>query len=107
MYVEVLPFRPEHLPFPDHARRKAADRRVVALHGEAQLLQVVGTLHPPRGFPRRLHRRQEQRNQDADDRDDGQQLHESKRRTNSRLAGGLVRRAAMVNGAHSTEHFWA
>jgi hypothetical protein len=36
---------------------------------QPELLQIVGTLRAPSRFPRRLHRRQQQRNQNADDGD--------------------------------------
>ena len=45
---------------------------------DADLLEVVGALHPPGGFPRGLHGRQQQRDQDPDDRDHDQQFHERK-----------------------------
>jgi hypothetical protein len=47
---------------------------LVIQRGQADLLQVVGALGPAGGLPRGLHRRQQQRDQDADDGDDHQQL---------------------------------
>ena len=41
---------------------------------EGQLLEVVFALHLPRRLAGRLHRRQQQSNQDADDRNDHQKL---------------------------------
>jgi hypothetical protein len=41
----------------------------VAVHGQAHLLDVVGTLHPAAGLPGRLHGRQEQADERRDDRD--------------------------------------
>ena len=45
---------------PEPARGKEAQLGLVVQHAHAQLLQVVAALHPPRRFPRRLHRRQQQ-----------------------------------------------
>ena len=56
-------------------RRQAAHRRMVIVHRQADLLEIVGALHPPRRLPGRLHRRQQQRNEDPDDGDHHQQLH--------------------------------
>jgi hypothetical protein len=47
---------------------------MMGVHGHAELLQVVLALHPPRGLTRRLHCRQEQGDQDADDGNHHQQL---------------------------------
>ena len=43
---------------------------------DAELLQVVLALQPPRRFPRRLHGRQQQRDQDPDDRNDNEQFNQ-------------------------------
>jgi hypothetical protein len=51
---------------------------VVHVQGQADLLQVVCTLSAPCRFPGRLHRRQQQRDQNADDRDDHKQLNQRK-----------------------------
>jgi hypothetical protein len=51
---------------------------MVIMQGQAQLFQLVRALHPPRGFPRRLDGRQEQRHQDPDHSDYDQQLDKSK-----------------------------
>jgi hypothetical protein len=45
---------------------------------QASLFQVVDALRPPCALPRGLHSRQEQRDQDADNRDHDQQLDERK-----------------------------
>ena len=45
---------------PDDAGRKAADGRFVAPHGNPELFQVIGALHPPRGLACRLHCWQQQ-----------------------------------------------
>ena len=45
---------------------------------QGELLDVVGALGHPRRLAGRLHRRQQQRNQDADDRNDDQKLDECK-----------------------------
>jgi hypothetical protein len=60
------------------ARRKPARGALVLEAAQSELLKVVLTLPDPRCFPRRLHRRQQQRGQDADDRDDDQKLDEGK-----------------------------
>ena len=41
---------------------------------QGELFEVVLALHPSGGLPRRLHRRQQQRDQDADDCDYDQKL---------------------------------
>jgi len=43
-----------------------------------QLLDIVRAAHSPGRFPRRLHGRQQQAHQDADDRNDHQQLDQGK-----------------------------
>lgn len=48
---------------------------VVHVQTQAELLQVIGARHPPRRFPRGLHGRQQQRDEDADDRDHHQQFY--------------------------------
>ena len=58
----------------DCAGRKAAPRVVVALQGQSDLLEIVAALHSLRSFARRLHGREQKRDQDADDRNDDQQL---------------------------------
>jgi hypothetical protein len=50
----------------------------VVVNREADLLQVVAALRPPRRLPRCLHCRQQQGHQDANNRNDNQQLNESK-----------------------------
>jgi hypothetical protein len=45
---------------------------------EGELLEAILALYSPRGFPRRLHGWQQQRNQDADNRNHHQEFHESK-----------------------------
>jgi hypothetical protein len=47
------------------------------MHRDAELFHVVDATAPPGGLARGLHGRQQQRNQDADDRDHDQQLDES------------------------------
>ena len=60
--------------------REHAERVVMVVQGQAELLEVVGALHPAGRLARRLHRGQQQRDQDADDRDHHQQLDQRKRR---------------------------
>ena len=47
-------------------------------HRQPELLEVVLALRLPRGLAGRLHRRQQQRDQDADDRNHHQQFHQRK-----------------------------
>ncbi len=51
---------------------------VVHVQRQADLLKMVRALQPPGRFPRSLHRRQQQRDQDANDGDNHEQLHERK-----------------------------
>jgi len=48
----------------------------VVVHGQPELLQVVGALNAAGGFPRRLNGRQQQGDQNGDDRNDDKQLDE-------------------------------
>jgi hypothetical protein len=57
---------------------KEPDGRLVAHGGQSQLLDVVAALQSASGFSRCLDCRQQQRNQDADDRDDDQKLYQRK-----------------------------
>jgi hypothetical protein len=50
----------------------------MAQTGEGKLLQIVPALGLPGGLAGRLHRRQQKRDQDADDRNDHQQLDQGK-----------------------------
>jgi hypothetical protein len=50
---------------------------VVVVQREADLFEVVLALRAPCGFPRLLHGRQQQRDQDRNDRDDDEQFDES------------------------------
>ena len=45
---------------------------------QSQLLEIIAALHPSRRLAGRLHRRQQQRNQNPDDRDDHQEFHQRK-----------------------------
>jgi hypothetical protein len=45
---------------------------VVILQANADLLQIVDALRPPRGFTGSLYRRQQERHQNADNRDHDQ-----------------------------------
>jgi len=49
---------------------------VVVVQREAKLFQIVQALRPPSRFAHMLHRRQQQRHKDADDRNRDQQLDE-------------------------------
>jgi hypothetical protein len=55
--------------------RKTLFRVGVVVEGQGELLHVVGALTSPGGFPGGLHRGQQQRDQNPDDRDHDQQLH--------------------------------
>jgi hypothetical protein len=44
------------------------------VHRQADLLEIIAALHAPCGLARRLHGREQERDQDADDRDDHKQL---------------------------------
>ena len=56
--------------------RKTSGRRLEILNAQTNLLQVIGALGTSTCLTRRLNRRQEQRDQDADDGDDHQQFDE-------------------------------
>ena len=60
------------------ARRKGAVGLRVGAERQADLFQVVSALGPPPGLPRGLDRWQQDRHQDANDRDDDKKLHQSK-----------------------------
>jgi hypothetical protein len=51
-------------------------RVVVAVHGEGQLLEVTLAFGPPRRFACRLDRRQQQRDEHANDGDHNQKLNQ-------------------------------
>ena len=81
--VELLLFdkrkedrKDRHSVVADEQRRQSAKRVVKIVGGKPDLLQVVGTLGTPCGFTSGLNRRQEQRNQNADDCDDDKKLNE-------------------------------
>jgi hypothetical protein len=61
------------------AWRKNSVGVVMLLHGQAELLEVVDAVGSPRRLTGRLHGRQQQSRQHADDGDDDQQFHERKR----------------------------
>ena len=65
--------------------REGAETLVIIVQRQPDLLQVIGTLHPPRGVARRLHRGQEQRDQGPDDRQDRQQLDQGEAAGNPRM----------------------
>ncbi len=54
------------------------DVRFEVMKRQADLLQVIGALHASSSFAGRLHGRQQQPDQDADDGDDHQEFNESK-----------------------------
>ena len=66
------------------AHREAAVDVVVVLHRQGELLEVVGALCPACGLAGRLHRRQQQGDQHADDGDDHEQLDQGEAATRGR-----------------------
>jgi hypothetical protein len=48
------------------------------VQSQSRLPEIVSTLNTSRRFPRRLHRRQQQGDQDANDRDDDQKFDKRK-----------------------------
>jgi hypothetical protein len=61
------------------ARRKLLIMGRHEIHdAQADLAEIIPALTPPGGFSGGLNRRQQQRDQDADDRDDNKQLDERK-----------------------------
>ena len=71
---ELCSARHRDIRFPP--RRKPSFGRVVVVHRQAQLLEIVAARTPPSGFTGRLHRREEQADQRGDDRDHHQQFNE-------------------------------
>src|SRR5262249_6518175 len=63
---------------PARLRRQRGVGRFIVVDRQPQLLQVVLTLRSPRGFPRLLHGRQQQRDQDRNDGDHHQKFDERK-----------------------------
>ena len=55
--------------------REPTVRRLVIHAGQGELLEVVLALQSPGRLPRRLHGRKQQRDQDADDRDNDQKFY--------------------------------
>ena len=55
---------------------------------QADLLEIVLALQDPRRLARRLHRRQQQGDQDANDRDHDQKLHQREADVKSPVMGG-------------------
>jgi hypothetical protein len=51
---------------------------VMTMDGNAQLVKIVAATVPPRRFAGRLHRRQQETDQDANDGNHNQQLHQRK-----------------------------
>ena len=71
---------------------------VVLVQRQTDLLQVVAALHPPRRFAHRLHRRQQQCDQDADDRDDNEQFDQRERGMSGSLAIAPTNSAEIAGG---------
>jgi hypothetical protein len=53
-------------------------RHFVVVHGHRELVDIIRTHHPPSRLAAGLDRRQQHSDQDADDRDDDQQLDKRK-----------------------------
>ena len=66
--------RPGLAPASVHTVGKAAASRVVVMHGQRKLLQVLSTMQSPCSLACRLDRRDQQGNQQTDESDDHQQL---------------------------------
>ena len=62
-------------------RRQDVGLGDVVVHRQAELLEVVDALRPPRRLAGRLHGGQQQGDQDGDDRDHHQQLDQRETRT--------------------------
>jgi hypothetical protein len=58
------------------SRWKSAVGALEILERDSELLQIVLARHPPRRLPRCLHGRQQQRDENADDRDDNEQFNQ-------------------------------
>src|SRR5262245_21920117 len=58
--------------------RECVVRRVVVVQAEADLLEIVGALHPVGGLPDLLNGREKQADQDRDDGDDDEEFDERK-----------------------------
>ncbi len=63
---------------------------MVVVQGQAELLEVVRALRPPRGLAGRLDRGQQQRDENGDDCDDDEQLDQGKTLTNFSIHVGLL-----------------
>jgi hypothetical protein len=61
----------------DVARQPSGDI-VIVMKGNAELLEIIAALGSPGRFPRRLHRGQQQRHEDADDGNYDQQFDKCK-----------------------------
>jgi hypothetical protein len=70
------------------------------MNRQADLLEVVGALHPPGSFSGRLNRRKQKANQDGDDRNHHQKLHEGE---TSRFAKVPSVRWVSSVGAHGEQ----
>ena len=73
----------------DTARRQSAVGDLVVERRQADLLEAVLALNACGGLADLLHRGQKQRDQDADDRDDNQQLDEGERAAGQVLHGDV------------------
>ena len=75
---KLLAFVPVARSIAVYVRRQLLVRVVVVVHPQANLLEIVGALAPSGRFACRLHRRQQQRDQDPNDRNDHQELDQGK-----------------------------
>jgi hypothetical protein len=72
---------------------------VIAVQRDADLPEIVRALHTPRRLPRRLHGGQQEPDQDADDRDDNEQLNQ---REPAATCHGAISKQPACAGEHLT-----
>src|SRR5205814_6594243 len=86
----------DHRPHVVGPRRETAVDILVIVAGQGELLQVVGALNPPRGLPSRLHRREQQRDQDRNDCDDDEELDQRETTPPMKFMNGHVHEALLL-----------
>src|SRR4051812_14050748 len=92
--------------YPIYIHWKAILGRVVVVHRDAELLQVVRALGPAGGFARGLNRRQQERDQNADDCDYDEQLDERKRAVFGSLLTSPRNRRRTAHGSNLPDRFF-
>ena len=88
MRIAKLPGGESQRPHFHAAHGKSLVGVVIAVHSDADLMQIVRAAHAPGGFPRRLHGRQKQRNEQPDDGNHDQQLDQRKTRRGAKRECG-------------------